>query len=215
MVQFIQPFYYFILLIILATVIKPKTYNIESSQEIFNTVSKVPTYTNDYFVDKDYVQTEFQLPNCTVDGYNATQIAVVVDQQLNSTESTYWPTLQTIFSEISEAYKINNKIIDEKLWLTNLTFDSVGDLQDYVKKKDYASNQLCFSYGFEQFEPSSNKFKFALYFDANQIPNTGIDQVAFQTSIYDVKPSGITSFSQQSFTGFEQLMTTATAAVLD
>ena len=58
--------------------------------------------------------------------------------------------MQNIFKKLNDAYKGN---YDDGKKLEKVTFDDNDDLERYVSKSDYSKHALCFSIGWNEFDP--------------------------------------------------------------
>lgn len=128
----------------------------------------------------------------------------------------YQDTLTNIFDQISQAYASNNQIKPDKSsqLMRRRDFGSVSELKSYANSKKNGEDQLCLSFGFSNFDSENDKFQFRIYLSDYQLPSTNSNQVFYDLSTYAVDNEGTSSFDKLNYTGFEQLMTTATSAVL-
>jgi len=104
----------FVVLIGIALSLGPKTISSSAVNQVTATSSATPENANDYFVDSGVYQTNFSLPNCTINNYNATIIGLVgteIDQQ----DPIWNNTMNKIFDDINTAFIANNGALQKNM----------------------------------------------------------------------------------------------------
>jgi hypothetical protein len=64
--------------------------------------------------------------------------------------------MRTIFDDISTAFTANNVGAQDGVSLQEKYFSSYTSLTEYAQLTRYSTEMLCFSYGFDTFEPATH-----------------------------------------------------------
>lgn len=129
------------------------------------------------------VTTNFALPNCSSYQFNATTYGVVFDG--NNIESSSLAAAEAVYeqieNQITNAYAVNTGNA-----LTAMQFASTNELNSYVKERDYQDSPLCFSFGFDEFDSTTDTYTFDIQMYAGWIPLTRLNQDQYQQATYAV-----------------------------
>lgn len=93
--------------------------------------------------------------------------------------------------------------------LTSVTFDTTEELEDYVKKFDYAENKLCFALAWNEFDSSTHTYSFDVRMNFGDVLSTRLPQSEYEESLQNQL-----YLPQYANSGFLQIMNTATTKLL-
>ena len=74
--------------------------------------------------------------------------------------------LDAIFDELNQAYASAS---EEGLALNKIDFDNRGQMNEYVEKKAYRENSMCFALGWSTFDPENHEFVIDISFNFGDV----------------------------------------------
>ena len=166
--------------------------------------STTPSATTNFFADADSgFSTPFDLRNCTL--YQYFSIGLVKQDSTGSTVG--YDTLKSIYTELNDAYKSANR--EDGFEMELREFDTMDDMESYVKKFRNRNEALCFGMAWDQFDVAGNTFAIDLRWPYGTLLSPRLPQTHYEESLQNQ-----VYIEQYAKTGFLQAMTTVASKII-